>query len=99
MKIAIRYYTKTGNTKKLAESIANVVNVEAKTVDEPLTEDVDIQINGSAGYFVGTMVNGPKIHINGNVGWFAGDNMTVKMSSIVEEHLNLFTEDVQMKTI
>ena len=41
-----------------------------------LTEDVDIQINGSAGYFVGTMVNGPKIHINGNAGWFAGDNMT-----------------------
>ena len=41
-----------------------------------LTEDVDIQINGSAGYFVGTMVNGAKIHINGNAGWFAGDNMT-----------------------
>ncbi len=41
-----------------------------------LTEDVDIEINGSAGYFVGTMVNGPKIHINGNAGWFAGDNMT-----------------------
>ena len=41
-----------------------------------LTEDVEIEINGSAGYFVGTMVNGPKIHINGNAGWFAGDNMT-----------------------
>ena len=41
-----------------------------------LTEDVDIEVNGSAGYFVGTMVNGPKIHINGNAGWFAGDNMT-----------------------
>lgn len=41
-----------------------------------LTEDVDIEINGSAGYFVGTMINGPKIHINGNAGWFAGDNMT-----------------------
>ena len=41
-----------------------------------LTEEVDIEINGSAGYFVGTMVNGPKIHINGNAGWFAGDNMT-----------------------
>ena len=41
-----------------------------------LTEDVEIEINGSAGYFVGTMVNGPKIHINGNSGWFAGDNMT-----------------------
>ena len=41
-----------------------------------LTEEVEIVINGSAGYFVGTMVNGPKIHINGNAGWFAGDNMT-----------------------
>ena len=41
-----------------------------------LTEDVEIEIKGSAGYFVGTMVNGPKIHINGNAGWFAGDNMT-----------------------
>ena len=41
-----------------------------------LSEDVEIEINGSAGYFVGTMVNGAKIHINGNAGWFAGDNMT-----------------------
>ena len=41
-----------------------------------LSEDVEIKINGSAGYFVGTMVNGAKIHITGNAGWFAGDNMT-----------------------
>ncbi|MEE0901544.1 MAG: tributyrin esterase, partial [Methanobrevibacter sp.] len=41
-----------------------------------LSEDIDIQINGSAGYFVGTMVNGAKIHIDGNAGWCAGDNMT-----------------------
>ena len=41
-----------------------------------LIEDLEIEINGSAGYFVGTMVDGPKIHINGNAGWFAGDNMT-----------------------
>ena len=53
MEIAIRYYTKTGNTKKLAESIASVVNVEAKTVDEPLTEDVDILFLGSAVYAAG----------------------------------------------
>ena len=53
MKIAIRYYTKTGNTKKLAESIASVVNVKAKTVDEPLTEDVDILFLGSAVYAAG----------------------------------------------
>lgn len=53
MKIAIRYYTKTGNTKKLADAIAGVCNVEAKTVDEPLTEDVDILFLGSAIYAAG----------------------------------------------
>ncbi|MBQ7928062.1 MAG: flavodoxin [Methanobrevibacter sp.] len=53
MKIAIRYYTKTGNTKKLAEAIASAVNVKAKTVDEPLTEDVDILFLGSAVYAAG----------------------------------------------
>ena len=41
-----------------------------------LTEDVEIEIKGSAGYFVGTMAHGPRIHITGNAGWFAGDNMT-----------------------
>ena len=41
-----------------------------------LTEEVEIEINGSAGYFVGTMAHGPRIHITGNAGWFAGDNMT-----------------------
>ena len=53
MKITIRYYTKTGNTKKLAEAIGSAINVEAKTVDEPLTEDVDILFLGSAVYAAG----------------------------------------------
>ncbi|AWX31957.1 tributyrin esterase [Methanosphaera sp. BMS] len=41
-----------------------------------VTEEVEIEIDGSAGYFVGTMIDGPKIHIKRNAGWFAGDNMT-----------------------
>ena len=53
MKIAIRYYTKTGNTKKLAEAIGSAIDVEAKTVDEPLTEDIDILFLGSAVYAAG----------------------------------------------
>ena len=53
MKIAIRYYTKTGNTKKLAETIGSAINVEAKTIDEPLTEDVDLLFLGSAVYAAG----------------------------------------------
>jgi flavodoxin len=42
MKIAIRYYTKTGNTKALAQGIAEVCGVEALSVDNELKEDVDI---------------------------------------------------------
>lgn len=53
MKIAIRYYTKTGNTKKLAEALSEAVGVEALTVDTPLTEDVDILFLGSAVYGAG----------------------------------------------
>ena len=53
MKIAIRYYTKTGNTKKLAEAISSVANVEAKSIDEKLSEDVDILFLGSSVYAAG----------------------------------------------
>ncbi|SCG86206.1 GltB/FmdC/FwdC-like GXGXG domain-containing protein [Methanobacterium congolense] len=41
-----------------------------------LTEPVELVIDGSAGYFAGTMVHGAKIHITENAGWFPADNMT-----------------------
>ncbi len=41
-----------------------------------LTEDVEVIIDGSAGYFAGTMIHGPRIEIKGNAGWFPADNMT-----------------------
>ena len=41
-----------------------------------LTEDVDLVIDGSAGYFAATMIHGARVHINGNAGWFPADNMT-----------------------
>ncbi len=50
MNIAVRYYSRGGNTKKIAEAIAEAVGVEAKTVSEPLSEDVDILFLGSAPY-------------------------------------------------
>lgn len=36
MKVAVRYYTQTGNTKKLAEAIADELGVEAKPVTDTL---------------------------------------------------------------
>ena len=50
MNIAVRYYSRGGNTKKIAEAIAGAVGVEAKTVSEPLKEAVDILFLGSAPY-------------------------------------------------
>ncbi len=50
MNIAVRYYTKTGHTKKLAEAIAEAVGVKAETIDVPLADDVDILFLGSAVY-------------------------------------------------
>ena len=53
MKAAVRYYTKTGNTKKLAESIARALDVAPLPVSEPLTEDVDLLFLGSSVYGAG----------------------------------------------
>lgn len=50
MKIAVRYYTKTGNTKRLAEAIANELGAEAKSLSEPVTEPVDILFLGNSYY-------------------------------------------------
>ncbi len=48
-----------------------------------LTADVEVLIEGSAGYFLGTMIHGPRIVLQGNAGWYVGDNMT--MGEIVVE--------------
>lgn len=50
MKIAVRYYTKTGNTKKLADAIAKEIGVEAKPIGVPITEPVDILFLGNSYY-------------------------------------------------
>lgn len=50
MKYAVRYYTKTGNTKRLAEAIANELGVQALPLTEPVTEPVDILFLGNSYY-------------------------------------------------
>lgn len=50
MNIAIRYYSLTGNTEKVAHAIAEVAGVPAQTFDVPLEGDVDILFLGSAPY-------------------------------------------------
>ena len=50
MKIAVRYYTRTGNTKRLAESIAKAVGVNALPISAPIAEPVDILFLGNSYY-------------------------------------------------
>ena len=50
MNIAIRYYTRSGNTKKLAYAVAEAVSVEAKDITIPLSEKADILFLGSSYY-------------------------------------------------
>ena len=50
MTIAVRYYTKTGNTKRLAEAVAEAVGVEALPISTPITELVDILFLGNSYY-------------------------------------------------
>ena len=53
MKIAIRYYTETGNTKKLADAIAAELGLEAKPIDVRLEEDTDLLFLCSSVYWAG----------------------------------------------
>lgn len=50
MKTAIRYYTHSGNTKKLADAIGAALSLQAETVDTPLTEKVDLLLLGCSYY-------------------------------------------------
>lgn len=50
MKIAVRYYTKTGNTKRLAEAVAKAVGAEALPISAPVTEQTDILFIGNSYY-------------------------------------------------
>ena len=50
MNIAVRYYTKSGNTKRLAEAVADALNVKAEPINVPVSEPVDILFLGNSYY-------------------------------------------------
>ena len=50
MKVAIRYYTRSGNTQKLAEAIGEALSMMAPSVDEPLKEKTETLLLGCSYY-------------------------------------------------
>jgi len=53
MKVAIRYFTRTGNTEKLAKAISEALEIAAETIEKPLEEKVDLLFLGSSVYAAG----------------------------------------------
>ena len=87
MKVAIRYYSKTGNMKKLAEAIGDEINVEAKSVDEPLKEDVDILFLGSAVYAAG--IDKKVKEFIANIDVNVGEIVNFSSAALIESTLGL----------
>ena len=50
MNIAVRYYTKGGNTRKVADAIAQALNVPANDISTPLSDPVDLLFLGGSVY-------------------------------------------------
>lgn len=50
MKYAVAYYTRSGNTKKVADAIAEVLGVEAFDISKGMTEKADVLFLGSSLY-------------------------------------------------
>ncbi len=53
---AVRYYSRSGNTKMIAEAMAKAAGVEAVSVDQPgaaITEETDVLFIGGALYAYG----------------------------------------------
>jgi flavodoxin len=53
MNIEVRYLSKSGNTQKVAEAIAEKLQVSAKPITEPIGPDTDILFLGGAVYAFG----------------------------------------------
>jgi len=50
MRISVRYYTRSGNTKKLALAVAEALNVQAESVEVPLEEKTELVFLGCSYY-------------------------------------------------
>lgn len=50
MRIEVRYYSKAGHTKRLADAIAEAVGAEAETVERPLERFADVVFLGASVY-------------------------------------------------
>lgn len=82
MKTEIRYFTKTGNTKKLADAIATELGTTAKDLFAPLAEKTDILFLCSSVYWAGAD-SSVKKYVKDNAGKI-GTLVNVSTAAMIE---------------
>ena len=109
MKIAIRYFTKSkkGNTYKLAKVVSEVAGVEALTVENDLTEEVEkmFLVNAMYAFNIDDEVkeflkrNASKIKCIINVNSAASGASTLKSVKKVADKLNIPVSEKEYHTV
>ena len=86
MKIAVRYYTRSGNTEKLARAIAEAVSVEAKDISAALDEKVDVLFLGCSYYAfdIDPTVKDFIVNNKGNIGKIVCFGTSAMMKSMIK---------------
>ena len=101
MKVEVRYYSRSGNTKALAEAIAKGAGVEAVSViddNAKLTEKTDILFIGGALYAYG-LDNNLKKYLNDIDANYVSSAVVFSTSWISKHSLDLIRKALEQKGI
>ena len=90
MKIAIRYYSKTGNTEKLAQKISTLTQTPALDITHKLIEDIDILFFGSGVY--GNALDPRVINYLSNITINVKEIINFSTSGIMQSNYSLVKE-------
>lgn len=97
MKCAIRYYSKSGNTQKLAEVISEVIDEPALDISHELTEDVDVLFFGSGVY--GCALDPAVIKFISNISVDVGELVNFSTSGMMTSNYQLMKNVIKTTDI
>lgn len=112
MNIKVRYYSRSGNTKLLANAIAKGLNVEAISVDDnnsQITDNTDILLVGGALYAYGldknlkeylSNIDGSKIKraVVFSTSWLSKHSIDLIKNSLRDKGINVDEEYIYAKS-
>lgn len=97
MRVAVRYYSKSGSTKKLADEIAKELGVKSLSVEYGITEDIDVLFFGCGMYNLGIAKQAKEFITNLNVN--VGEVVTFSTYAITDSVANIIKKLASKKDI